>query len=138
MMPTPVFVDSAQYIAFLYEDDELHEAASEAAGRLADVPLVTTEAILVEVLNFLSKLGPDYRRQAVVLVDTLRGEPTLLIEPQTTELLQEGIELYRQREDKSYSVTDCMSMVTCRRHGITEVATHDHHFVQEGYTILLT
>lgn len=138
MMSTPVFVDSAQYIAFVYERDDLHEAAAEAAKRLADVPLVTTEAILVEVLNFLSKLGPYYRRQAVALVDTLRREPTLLIEPQTTELLQEGIDLYRQREDKSYSVTDCMSMVTCERHGIRQVATPDRHFEQESFTILLT
>jgi len=138
MMPTPVFVDSAQYIAFLYEGDDLHEAAAEAAGRLANVPLVTTEAILVEVLNFLSGFGPYGRRQAAALVDTLRSEPTLLIEPQTTALLEDGIDLYRQREDKTYTVTDCMSMVTCRRHGIREVATHDHHFEQEGFSILLT
>jgi len=137
MMVTPVFVDSAQYIAFVHERDGLHEAAVEAAELLANVPLVTTEAILVETLNFLSKFGPYHRRQAVALVNTLRSEPSLLIEPQTTELLEEGIDLYRQREDKTYTVTDCMSMVTCRRHGIREVATPDHHFEQEGFTILL-
>jgi len=138
MMRMSVFVDSAQYIAFLNDADDLHEAAEEAAQLLADVPLVTTEAILVEVLNFLSRRGPYYRRLAVALVDTLRSEPTLHIEPQTTKLLDEGIDLYRRREDKSYSVTDCISMVTCRRHGIKEVATADHNFEQEGFTILLT
>ena len=138
MMPTPVFVDSSQYIAFLNEGDDLHEAAAEAAKLLTNVPLVTTEGILVEVLNFLSKFGPYHRLQAVAMVDTLRSEPGLLIEPQTTALLEDGIDLYRQREDKTYTVTDCMSMVTCRRHGIREVATHDHHFEQEGFTILLT
>ena len=138
MMPTPVFVDSAQYIAFLKEDDDLHEAAAEAAKLLTDVPLVTTEGILVEVLNFLAKFGTHHRRLAVALVDTLRSEPDVIIEPQTTALLSDGIDLYRRREDKTYTVTDCMSMIACRWHGIREVATHDRHFEQEGFTILLT
>lgn len=138
MISSPVFVDSAQYIAFLQATDDLHDAAVETAELLSDVSLVTSEGVLVEVLNFFSKFGVHYRRQAVALVDALMNEPTLAIEPQTTNLLSEGIELYRQREDKDYSVTDCMSMVTCRRHGVREVATHDHNFVQEGYAILLS
>jgi predicted nucleic acid-binding protein len=137
-MPAPVFVDSAQYIAFLYENDDLHEAAAEAAERLTDVPLVTTEGILVEVLNHLAKFGAYHRRLALALVDTLRSEPTVVIESQTTALLNDGIDLYRRREDKTYTVTDCMSMITCHRHGIREIATCDHHFEQEGFTILLT
>lgn len=137
MISSPVFVDSAQYIAFLQETDDLHDAAVETAELLSDVPLVTSEGVLVEVLNFFSKFGVHYRRQAVALADALMNEETLVIEPQTTELLREGIELYRDREDKDYSVTDCMSMVTCRKHVVREVATHDRNFVQEGYTILL-
>lgn len=137
MIATPVFVDSAQYIAFLHQDDDLHQAAEEVAELLADTPLVTTEGILVEVLNFLSRLGPNYRRQAVALVELLKNEATLLIEPQTTELLDAGVDLYSRRLDKSYSLTDCMSILTCRKHGITEVATSDHDFEQEGFTILL-
>lgn len=137
MITSSVFVDSAQYVAFLQETDDLHQAAVDAAELLSDVPLITSEPVLVEVLNFFSGLGPHYRRQAVALVDTLRSEPTLIVEPQTTELLSGGVELYRQREDKDYSVTDCMSMVTCRKYGVREVATHDHNFVQEGFGILL-
>ncbi len=43
----------------------------------------------------------------------------------------------RPRLDKEYSLTDCMGMVICREYGITDVLTHDHHFAQEGFTILL-
>ena len=36
-----------------------------------------------------------------------------------------------------YSLTDCISMETMRAEGIREILTHDNHFTQEGFTILL-
>jgi predicted nucleic acid-binding protein len=137
MNQAPVFVDTSQYVAFLHEGDELHDRAVEIADLLSDARLVTTEAVVVELFNFFSGFGPRYRRLAADLVDILRSEPALRIDPQTTELLEEGIDLYRRREDKSYSLTDCMSMVTCRRLGVTQVATSDRDFVQEGFIALL-
>jgi len=44
--------------------------------------------------------------------------------------------LYEQRPDKEYSLTDCISMQVMKAMGITEVLTHDRHFVQEGFIIL--
>jgi len=48
-----------------------------------------------------------------------------------------GLELYASRLDKGYSLTDCISMNICREFDITEILTHDHHFEQEGFRILL-
>lgn len=39
--------------------------------------------------------------------------------------------------DKGYSLTDCISMNVMRAQGMAEVLTHDGHFAQEGFTILL-
>lgn len=36
-----------------------------------------------------------------------------------------------------YSHTDCLSMLIKRERGITDVLTHDAHFTQEGFHILL-
>ncbi len=55
----------------------------------------------------------------------------------TETTLLEGLELYESRLDKGYSLTDCISMNVCRELGITEILTHDHHFEQEGFTVLL-
>ncbi len=49
----------------------------------------------------------------------------------------EALELYESRLDKGYSLTDCISMNVCHKLGITQVLTHDHHFEQEGFSILL-
>jgi predicted nucleic acid-binding protein len=37
------------------------------------------------------------------------------------------------RPDKGYSLTDCISMQTMRKEGLTEVLTKDRHFEQEGF-----
>jgi hypothetical protein len=44
--------------------------------------------------------------------------------------------LYIQRPDKGYSLTDCISMQTMRREGLTEALTKDRHFEQEGFQVL--
>jgi hypothetical protein len=49
-----------------------------------------------------------------------------------------GFSLYRNWLDKGYSLTDCISMQMMRQLGIAEVLTHDKHFTQEGFVILLT
>jgi predicted nucleic acid-binding protein len=49
----------------------------------------------------------------------------------------DGLTLYESRPDKSYSLTDCIAMNVMRKRGITDVLTHDAHFTQEGFHILL-
>ena len=53
------------------------------------------------------------------------------------DLFFEGLALYGSRLDKGYSLTDCISMNAMRERGITDVLTHDDHFTQEGFNILL-
>ncbi len=57
--------------------------------------------------------------------------------PQSDRSFQAGFALYQARPDKKYSLTDCISMQAMRQEGITEILTHDGHFTQEGFSILL-
>jgi predicted nucleic acid-binding protein len=56
--------------------------------------------------------------------------------PQTRADFDAALILYEARLDKDYSLVDCRSMVAMRTLGIAEVLTNDHHFNQEGFTIL--
>jgi predicted nucleic acid-binding protein len=47
-----------------------------------------------------------------------------------------GLALYQVRPDKGYSLTDCISMQTMRREGMTDALTSDWHFEQEGFRAL--
>jgi hypothetical protein len=50
--------------------------------------------------------------------------------------IAEGLTLYSNRHDKSYSLTDCISMHNMRTRNIMHVLTNDIHFTQEGFDIL--
>ena len=65
------------------------------------------------------------------------ASPKIEVIPQSHESFLQGLDLYSRRRDKGYSLTDCISMSTMRQLGLSEVLTADHHFRQEGFTILL-
>jgi len=41
------------------------------------------------------------------------------------------------RNDKDWSLTDCISFIVMEEHGITEALTGDRHFEQAGFRALL-
>jgi predicted nucleic acid-binding protein len=107
------------------------------ARSLDDAHVVTTDPVLTEVLAYVSERGPVSRTKAVATIDALRDDAAVTIVRQTPELFDAGLNLYRRRPDKGYSLTDCMSMIVCQQFDISDVLTHDRHFEQEGFTILL-
>jgi len=48
-----------------------------------------------------------------------------------------GMDLLRNRPDKSYSLCDAVSFLLMRQRGLTEAFTTDRHFEQEGFVRLL-
>ena len=132
-----VFVDALHYIAVLVPSDDLHDKAMRVAGERMAARFVTTDAVLTEVLTFVANRGVEGRLQAVGLVDDLMADLDTDVVRQTQQLWDRALDLYRRRLDKGYSLTDCMSMVVCADLGIAEVLSHDHHFEQEGFAILL-
>ena len=135
-----IFVDSAHYVAALSIDDDLHAHALAVAAELsgdASVQFITTDAVLVEVLAFYSRFGPQARGRTADMMSRVLEDPRVTVVPQTPALFDAGLDLYRRRPDKSYSMCDCMSMVVCAERGITDVLSADHDFEQEGLTLLL-
>ena len=97
---------------------------------------MTTDEVLVEYLTFFSASPEHLRRQVAINVQAMLGDPTVRVIPQSRASFLAGLELYRSRPDKHYSLTDCISMETMRREGLTEALTNDRHFEQEGFRAL--
>ncbi len=131
-----VFVDTLYWIASINPRDQWHSQVLALDAKLK-ADFVTTESVLIEVLNYFSGFGADIRLQVAIIVDDLLQSEKVEIVPQTRSAFISALELYRARKDKGYSLTDCLSMQTMRERNITEVLTHDHHFAQEGFTLLL-
>ena len=57
--------------------------------------------------------------------------------PPEADLFRRALELYSDRPDKDWSLTDCTSFVVMAERRLTEAATGDHHFEQAGFRALL-
>ena len=131
------FVDTQYFIAIFQPSDQWHEKAVAVEALLNNYEFVTTDAVLTEVLNYFGEYGEQTRLETVALVRDVFSAPRFdVVETNRAEFLR-GVNLYENRLDKGYSLTDCISINICRERGIGEVLTHDHHFTQEGLTILL-
>jgi predicted nucleic acid-binding protein len=130
-----VFADSFYYFALVNPSDLAHAKAT-AFTKCFTGRTVTTGWVLVELADGLAKPGARRTVFLQMLAD-LRASPDILIVPATEQLLQEGIDLYAQRSDKEWSLTDCISFVVMTREGITEALTGDRQFEQAGFVALL-
>jgi uncharacterized protein len=128
------FVDAWLLVALVDRLDQHHLAAQRIQAALRRAPLVTHDGVLTEVAAYYSATGEWLRARAVdVIRATMRNAAVF---PADRLLFLAGLDLYSQRRDKQYSLVDCMSMMLMRAHGTTHVLTNDHHFRQEGFTVL--
>jgi len=132
-----VFADTNYWVAKIFPQDQWHKRVIEVEYEIGIVNLITTEAVLIETLNYFSKFRRDVKETAFLVVNSIVESDEVAVIQQTDEVFLNGIELYGKRLDKGYSLTDCISMNVCRELEISQVLTHDHHFEQEGFTILL-
>lgn len=102
-----------------------------------EAALVTTDEVLSEFLNYFADAGERKRSIVVGMFESAMRHRGIEVLPQTRQSLLRGLNLYKARGDKSYSLTDCISMVAMRERNIADVLTHDRHFAQEGFTVLL-
>lgn len=136
-MRNNAFLDTAHAIALANERDEYHAQAVRLSERMSREGrrIVTTEAVLTEIGNRLA--APSNRRATARYIETLRQEETVDVAPGTSELFQRGLALYKNRLDKGWGLTDCISFVVMRERGITDALTIDRHFEQAGFNALL-
>jgi len=126
-----VFADTLYFVARLHLRDQWHARAKEVMASLASVGIVTTESVLIELLNFFAASQPEMRRTVAEFVQDTLDAPEIEVIPHTREAFLSGLALYETRPDKGYSLTDCISMTVMRERNISDVLTHDNHFRQK-------
>ena len=132
-----VFADACYWIARLNDRDSLHEIATLLSGSLGHRRVVTSELVLVEVLNFFAELGPEKRRAAVELTQTLRDDPDVDVIELSETKFWNAVDFYNSRPDQEWGLVDCASFQLMQTNDILEALTNDHHFTQAGFTILM-
>jgi hypothetical protein len=131
---TPAFADTFFFLALLNSHDHAHHQKALDANAV-DRPLITSAWVLIELADHLC----DERNRHLYgkIFDALKLDRRYEIIQADQNTLDAATELYRQRTDKAWSLTDCTPFVLMRRRNISEALTGDRHFDQAGFTSLL-
>jgi uncharacterized protein len=129
----PCFADTYYFLALLNARDDAHAQAVALATSLRR-PIVSTAWVLTELADGLA--GTAGRSVFSNFVTRFRADPRAKLVATTDVLFERGATLYRDRPDKQWSLTDCISFIVMADEGITEVLSGDH-FEQAGFTLLM-
>jgi len=77
------------------------------------------------------------RRIAAESCLRVRADARIEVVPIDAELLGAAHQLYRDRPDKSWSLTDCLSFLVMERRGLVQALTTDGDFEQAGMNALM-
>ena len=131
---TDVFVDTSFVIALVNEKDQNDSLALDLAERFTGQRLVTTDAILLEIGNALSR---NFKRESVEIIEEFLTSDDVQVIHLHPQLFRKAFDLYKSRSDKLWGLIDCVSFVVMKELGITDALSADKHFEQAGFNILM-
>jgi predicted nucleic acid-binding protein len=129
-----VFADTSFFVAMIGDRDQHHRSAVEFM-RAYHGRLLTTDFVVVELGNYLHSVKD--RPFFASIKRSLENDKQFAVVEASRKLLDRGVQLYLNRQDKKWSLTDCISFVVMEEHGITEALTSDGDFEQAGFNALL-
>lgn len=133
-----LFLDTGYIIALEAEDDQHHESAFQHWQSLCKKlpPIVTTSYVFDEVVTFFSS-RQRHSKAVEIGKNLLESEIIEFIQVEES-LFFEGWELFQKHNDKTFSLTDCISFVLMKEREISTALTFDKHFKQAGFRTLPT
>ncbi len=136
-MTNELFLDTSFSIGLVSLRNTIHKKSNEWSQKIEElkIPVVTTQAVLLEIGNALSK--SVFRQVEIGLLENFENDPNTIIVSLSDELYQKAFELFRNRTDKEWELVDCVSFVVMREREIEAALTADEHFVQAGFRALL-
>ena len=131
-----LFLDAGYIIALEAEDDQHHKMALQHwQNLLKNLPLiVTTSYIFDEVLTFFN--SRNRHAKAVEIGENLLGSNLIELVQVDENLFIEGWKFFQKYNDKTFSLTDCISFALMTELDITTALTFDKHFKQAGFQTL--
>jgi predicted nucleic acid-binding protein len=128
------FVDTSFVIALVNRRDQHHLRALDLSSQFEQRPLLTTDAVLLEIGNALAK---DFRLASIQAIDDFLTSANIQIVHLYPDLFHKAFSLYRSRLDQTWGLIDCVSFIVMREAGMVESLTADKHFEQAGFRALL-
>ncbi len=96
---------------------------------------VTTNLVFAEVISLATKRVGKFK--GLTLGEKILSSHFIQLIHIDEPLQKEAWQLYKKYKDKDFDLIDASSFVICKKRGIKEIFTLDHHFSQMGFKILL-
>ena len=129
-----IYVDTSAFLAIVDQDDAYHEKAENFwLGLLEqDELLLINNYVLVESIALIqNRVGlKNVRRMISELLPVIQIE---WLGPDQHEAAINNVLIANRR---NLSLVDCASFETMRRRRIETVFTFDHHFKEQGFTVI--
>ena len=125
-----VFMDTYGLIAWINTRDAAHQRVKTYLESFSG-NIVTTEWVLLEFADAFSL--SKSKLIAVEAIKRIHRLPMFLVIGFEPTIHQSGFDLYENRSDKDWSLTDCVSFAVMTLRGLSEALTADHHFEQAGF-----
>ena len=128
-----IFIDTGFVIGLIYEQDQYHQQAINLSIKYEQYLFVTTDAVLLELGNAVVRHS---KPKAIKIIEDFYTSDDVNIVNLTPQLFEEAFNLYKQYDDKTWGLVDCLSFIVMWKLNINKVLTFDKHFSQAGFNIL--
>ena len=129
-MSKSLFVDTGYIIALINENDHFHLQALDLSEKYDGHRLVTTDAVLLEVGNALSRFA---RKQSSLIIHHFQTADEVTLITLNPTLFNTAMHWYEKHQDKTWGLVDCLSFAVMTEMQLSYVLAFDRHFVQAGF-----
>lgn len=131
-MPESIFIDTGYVIALINDNDANHAQARHLAERYEGFPLVTTDAVLLEIGNTLSRMA---RAEASEIIRHFQRADDVELIHLNPILFNQALAMFERYHDKTWGLVDCLSFVVMTEMRLSRALAFDQHFVQAGFIL---
>jgi len=138
-MSEKLLLDTVFVQALLNRKDQYHPKAKELLAEIRRAPIVLiTEAVILEIGNALRAV--EHRNAAARYIKGCyeNADRNVQVVPISTDLIRRSLDLFEDRNDKDWSLTDCISFRVMEDNEIRQAATADDHCRQAGFGALMS
>jgi predicted nucleic acid-binding protein len=134
-----LFVDTSGWGHLVDSTQPYHPLAANVyrTARQQGRKVITTNYIIAELVTLMTSPSRIPRPRTVAFIESLKTSPYINVVHVDASLDEQAWQLLRSRQDKDWSLVDCVSFVMMKQHGVGESLTTDHHFEQAGFIRLL-
>ena len=134
-----MLVDTSGWGNLVDSSQPYHSLASSLYrdARLRQDRIITTSYVMVELVALLTSPLRIPRPDIIAFIEGVKQSLFIEIVYVDQTIDEAAWQLLGNRQDKDWSLVDCVSFVIMQQRNMVEALTTDHHFEQAGFIRLL-